>query len=156
VVATIKNSDFRFPSKRITVNLAPADIRKEDSAFDLPIAIGLLAALGHINPDHIDKVILVVGELSLDGKLRPVKRVLPICINAQKSGVKGIILPHENAKEASYIPGIKVAAVKTLKDVAHILNGEAEMADAITFQPTEEMPTPKSSVDFADVKGQKM
>jgi magnesium chelatase family protein len=97
--------------------------------------------------------VILVGELSLDGKLRPVKGVLPICINAQKSGVKGIILPHENAKEALYIPGIIVAAVKTLKDVAHILNGEGEMADTITSQPTGEMPTPKSSVDLADVKG---
>tara|TARA_B110000438_G_scaffold45512_1_gene45613 strand:+ start:2490 stop:4025 length:1536 start_codon:yes stop_codon:yes gene_type:complete len=153
VVAAIKNSDFRFPSKRITVNLAPADIRKEGSAFDLPIAIGLLAALGHVSSDHLDKVILV-GELSLDGKLRPIKGVLPICINAKKLGIKGIILPHENAKEASYITGIKVAAVKTLKDVAHILNGEADMADVISFQPTGEMPRPKLMVDFADVKGQ--
>ncbi len=153
VVAAIKNSDFRFPGKHITINLAPANIRKEGTTFDLPIAVGILTALGHVKNEHLSKVILI-GELSLDGKLRPVKGVLPICIHAQKEGIKGIILPSENAKEASYIPGIKIAAVDTLTDVVNILNGNSDMVNTVTITPTMSMPPMLSQVDFADVKGQ--
>jgi magnesium chelatase family protein len=153
VVAAIKNSDYRFPGKHITINLAPANIRKEGTTFDLPIAVGILAALGHVKNEHLSKVILI-GELSLDGKLRPVKGVLPICIHAQKEGIKGIILPSENAKEASYIPGIKIAAVNTLTDVVNILNGNSDLVNTVTITPTMSMPPMISQFDFADVKGQ--
>lgn len=152
VLAAMKNSGFRVPSKRITVNLAPADIRKEGTAFDLPISVAILSALKHVQPDFLDKILLI-GELSLDGELRPVKGILPICINAQKVGIKGIILPTQNQKEASYVPGLKIAPVSTLAEVVEILNGEKE----IEVAPNKEgfnFPVQKYPVDFADVKGQ--
>ena len=99
VQAAVKNSGFRFPIKRITINLAPADIKKEGAAFDLPIAIGILAANGQVNVEKLaDYVIL--GELALDGTLRPIKGVLPIAAEVVRNGKKGILLPRENAKEA--------------------------------------------------------
>ena len=91
----MKNSGFRVPSKRITVNLALADIRKKGTAFDLAISVAILSALKHVQPDFLGKIMLI-GELSLDGELRSVKGILPICINAQKAGIKGIIRPPQN------------------------------------------------------------
>ena len=92
VRAAIRNSGFKFPNKHVTINLAPADVRKEGSGFDLPIAIGILAAMGFVKRDYLDKLVLL-GELSLDGQLRPVKGALPLAIAAHKNGVKGLILP---------------------------------------------------------------
>src|SRR3990172_508996 len=99
VNAAIKNSGFRFPIKRITINLAPADIKKEGSAFDLPIAVGILAAMGLVSPESLEDY-LILGELSLDGSLRPIRGALPISIIAKDTNKKGIILPQVNAKEA--------------------------------------------------------
>ena len=107
VVAAIKNSEFRFPSKKVVVNLAPADIRKEGSAFDLPIAIGILAALNQVSDHYLDNLWLL-GELSLDGSLRPIRGALPIAISASQSGVKGLIVPRENAREAAVAEGVRV------------------------------------------------
>ena len=152
VLAAMKNSGFRIPSKRITVNLAPADIRKEGAAFDLPIAVAILCALRHVDTHFLDKIILI-GELSLDGELRPVKGILPICINAKKQGINGIILPPENQKEASFVPGLKIAPVSNLKEVVEILNGEKEI-QVVKNQDSFNLTTNKYPVDFADVKGQ--
>ena len=153
VTAAISNSGYKFPHAHITINLAPADIRKEGSAFDLPIAIGILAATGVVKPDYLKKLILL-GELALDGTLRPIKGVLPITICAKNDGINGIILPIENAKEASVVDGIKVAGVKTLSDVVSILNGElsieAEKLDRDKYFQKQRI----YSVDFEDVKGQ--
>ena len=102
VTAAIRNSGFKFPRKHITINLAPADIRKEGSAFDLPIAIGLLAAMGEVEPTFLDKL-LIIGEMALDGSLRPVRGALPIAICARDQGIPGIILQKENAREASVV-----------------------------------------------------
>ncbi len=152
VMAAMKNSGFRVPQKRITINLAPADIRKEGSAFDLPIAIGILAALGYIEEKFLSKVLLV-GELSLDGQLRPVKGVLPMCISARKNGFKRIILPKENEKEASYIPGVLSAGLRTLKEVVDVLNGEKEVKPS-TPMNINNADNRTFDVDFLDVKGQ--
>lgn len=153
LTAAISNSGYKFPHAHITINLAPADIRKEGSAFDLPIAIGILAATGVVKPDYLKKLILL-GELALDGTLRPIKGVLPITICAKSDGISGIILPVENAKEASVVDGIRVAGVKTLSDVVSILNGEltieAEKLDRDSYFQKQRI----YSVDFEDVKGQ--
>jgi magnesium chelatase family protein len=111
VAAAIKNSMFHFPIKRYTVNLAPADVKKEGSGFDLPIAIGILAETSQVSPVKI-KEYLFLGELSLDGKLRAVNGVLPIALEAKKNKFKGIILPVDNAKEAAIVEEIHVHPLK--------------------------------------------
>ena len=105
VTAAIKNSGFVFPRGRITVNLAPADVRKEGSAFDLPIAMGILAATGQVPEDRLEDYALL-GELSLDGSLRPIKGALSIAVAVKKAGLKGILLPKENAEEAAMAEGL--------------------------------------------------
>ena len=106
VAAAIKNSGFYFPTTRITANLAPADVRKEGSAFDLPIALGVLAATAQIRSDHFDQT-LVLGELALDGSIRSVRGCLPIAIKAKEKGFTGAILPNANAKEAAIVDELK-------------------------------------------------
>ena len=154
VTSAIKNSDFVFPSKRITINLAPADRRKEGSAFDLPIAIGILAATGQIMRDRFDEFV-VLGELSLDGALRPVPGVLPMALSFQKqNGVRGIIVPRENAKEAAIAQTLPVHPVKSLQEAVHFLEDESSIKAftvdiAAIFNEARHY-----QVDFADVKGQ--
>jgi len=121
VNAAIKNSGFKFPNKKITVNLAPADIKKEGSQFDLPIAIGILSATEQIQSDILDKFI-ILGELALDGTLRPIHGALPIAISAKNSGLKGVILPKENAKEAAIVSEIEVYPMGSLAEVVNFLN----------------------------------
>jgi len=108
VMAAIKNSGFLLKQKRITINLAPADIRKEGTLFDLPIAIGILAAYDLVKTTFFKKLIFV-GELGLDGKLRAVKGIFPICLNAKNNGIAGVILPPKNIEEASFVEGIRIA-----------------------------------------------
>ena len=153
VRAAIKNSGYKFPHKHVTINLAPADIRKEGSAFDLPMAIGILAAIGEIKHDHLEKMLLL-GELALDGKLRPIKGALPVAICARDKGIKGVVLPEENASEAGVVDGIKVVGVKSLADVIAILN-EQETAEPIVVDQKAMFKNYKNyHVDFDDVKGQ--
>jgi len=153
VMAAIRNTGYSFPMKHITVNLAPADIRKEGSAFDLPIAVGLLAATGDIAPTYLGKLLLL-GELALDGSLRPIKGALPVAICAKEKGIKGLILPTENAQEASVVDGVKVAGADSLTEVIDILNGqlekEIESIDLTTYFNQQK----KQALDFSDVKGQ--
>ena len=122
VRAALKNSGYRFPAEKITVNLAPADIKKEGSGFDLPIAIGILTATKLINNstliDH-----LIIGELSLDGSIRPIKGALSMAITAKELGLKGIYLPSDNAGEAGVVDEIDVYPVDTLSQLVQILNG---------------------------------
>lgn len=153
VIAAIKNSDLEFPAKKITVNLAPADIKKEGSAFDLPIAIGLLAATERVNTNLLNDTIFL-GELSLDGKLRPVKGALPISVEAKKNGMKNIIIPKESAYEASIVDGVNVYGVETLSEVVSFLNGNIKKEKTITNK--EELFSKVNSyhLDFSDVKGQ--
>ena len=153
VMAAIRNTGYSFPLKHITVNLAPADIRKEGSAFDLPIAVGLLAATGDIVPTYLDKLLLL-GELALDGTLRPIKGALPVAICAKEKDIKGLILPTENAQEASVVDGVKVAGADSLSEVIDILNGQIEKdiqsIDLTTYFNKQK----KQALDFSDVKGQ--
>lgn len=153
VEAAIKNSDFRFPLKRIIVNLAPADVKKEGSALDLPIAVGILAAIGMISPTRLRDYI-ILGELSLDGHVRGIRGALPIALSTRAAGIKGIVLPHENAREAAMVAGIQVIPVTTLNETVAFLNGEQDtppftidLAEVFADQQTY-------SVDFSDVKGQ--
>ncbi len=153
VEKAIKNSGFSYPLKKITINLAPADIRKEGSAFDLPIAIGILTAQGLINPENLkDKII--VGELSLDGSVRKVKGVLPISIFAKEKGFKGLIVPDENKKEAAVVEGIDVYPVSSLEQTVKFLNDEIEI-DKFTVDKEEIFKSSQEyGVDFSEVKGQ--
>lgn len=153
VTAAINNCGFKFPVKKITVNLAPADIKKEGSAFDLPIAIGLLASSGVVRTDTLNETLLL-GELSLDGSMRPVKGGLPISVRARNEGMKRMIMPKESVNEASIVEGIDVYGMESLSEVVQFLN------DEINTEPVE---TDIKSIfeevnqyhhDFSDVKGQ--
>lgn len=126
VKAALKNSGYAFPPKRITANLAPADLKKEGTAFDLPISIGILAATGVITGERLGRHILL-GELSLDGSLKPVRGALPVAVAARKAGLAGLILPFENASEAAVVEGIDILPVNTLAEVVQFLRGEAEI-----------------------------
>ena len=153
VSAAIQNSGYKLPGKHITINLAPADIRKEGSAFDLPIAVGLLSAMGEVSDNYINKILLM-GELALDGSIRPIQGVLPIAICAKKNGIPGIIVPEENAKEASVVEGVKVASASSLNEVVHILNGLIEKDAIKTDLKSHFKQRSNYSRDFSDVKGQ--
>src|SRR4051812_33392462 len=126
IKAAFKNNDFNYPGKEITVNMAPADIRKEGSTFDLPIAMGILAASGQIEQNLLEQYI-ILGEMSLDGGLQPLKGVLPIAMQAKKEGFKGIIIPEQNAAEAAIVEGIDVYGVSTMTEVIAFLNGKSEL-----------------------------
>ncbi len=153
VAAAIKNSMFHFPIKRYTVNLAPADVKKEGSGFDLPIAIGILCETSQASPVKV-KDYLFIGELSLDGKLRPVPGVLPIALEAKKNKFKGIILPLDNAREAAIVEGIEVMPFETLTEVIDFLNNEiCPQPFKINVKQLFEQDK-NYLVDFADVKGQ--
>lgn len=152
VKSAVKNSGYHFPSDRITVNLAPADIKKEGSAFDLPMALGILAATGIIKKDAYADF-LFLGELSLDGMVRPIKGTLPIAIAARNMGLKGMYLPLENAVEAVVVDGIDIYPVNSLSEVIEDITGNNPInrfgyAHGEVLQPAE------SDVDFKEVLGQ--
>lgn len=154
IKAALKNNDFSYPGKEITVNMAPADIRKEGSTFDLAIAMGILAASGQIHLERLEEFILL-GELSLDGGLQPIKGVLPIAMQAKQEGFKGIILPELNAEEAAIVEGIDVYGLKNMQEVVQLLNGESEIAPTrFNIQAEFERQLIHADVDFKDVKGQ--
>ncbi|MFQ5651361.1 MAG: YifB family Mg chelatase-like AAA ATPase [bacterium] len=153
VSAAIKNSDFRFPLKRITINLAPADIKKEGSAFDLPIAVGILAAMGQASQEQLQEFV-ILGELSLDGSLRPIRGALPISIAARKARKKGIILPRENAKEAAISHDVKVYPMRNLTETVAFLNGSSSYPP-FEIEIDEVFSQSRNyAIDFSDVKGQ--
>jgi len=154
IESAFSQNGFRFPGKKVVINMAPADIRKEGSAYDLTLAIGILAASEQIQSDNVSDYILM-GELSLDGSLRPIKGALPIAIESLRQGFKGIILPKENAEEAAIVSSLKVYGAEHLLDVTRFFNGENSL------QPTEintreEFHNSAASYtwDFSDVKGQ--
>ena len=152
--SALQHNGLKFPSKKIIVNMAPADIRKEGSAYDLPIAIGILASDGIINSGNLDKYI-IMGELGLDGGLMPVKGILPIAIKAKELGYHGIILPQQNAAEAAVVEGLSIYAADNIKQVISFLNGEGELA-ACNINLEQEFYSRQSSFefDFSDVRGQ--
>lgn len=154
IVAALRNCGYNYPGKEITVNMAPADIRKEGSAYDLTIATGILAGSGQLNSDEIGNYI-IMGELSLDGGLQPIKGVLPIAIQARKEGFKGIILPKHNSREAAIVDGLQVHGVDSIKEVVDFFNGEKQLeATVVDIQDEFYLSQSKSDVDFTDVKGQ--
>ncbi len=153
VRAAIRNSGFRFPNKHVTVNLAPADIRKEGSGFDLPIAVGILAASGFLQRDYLAKVVLL-GELALDGALRPIKGALPLAIAAREAGIKGLIVPKENAREAAIVDGVKVLGVSNLLEVVAILNSESQGEPVIVDRQRLFDASRHYHLDFSEVKSQ--
>ncbi len=154
IQAALKNNGYKIPIKEITINMAPADIRKEGSAYDLTLAMGILAASGQIASEKVSDY-LIMGELSLDGGLQPIKGVLPMAIEAKKHGLKGIILPKQNAKEAAIVDGLDIYGIDNIKQAIDFFN------DNITLEKTEVNTREtfynslsQSDIDFKDVKGQ--
>ncbi len=154
IKAALVNNGYKMPTMDITVNLSPADIKKEGSGYDLPVAIGLLAANGKVTDERLEKYMLV-GELGLDGHLQPIRGALPIAIKARKEKFKGLIVPRQNVREAAVVNQLEVYGMETLLDVIQFLNGTT------TYQP-ENIDTRKEffaqqdhfEYDFSDVKGQ--
>jgi magnesium chelatase family protein len=154
VESAIKNNGFTMPRERVVINMAPADIRKAGSAYDLPIAIGFLCGSGQANPDDVSKYI-IMGELSLDGTIQPIKGALPIAIQARKEGFIGLILPQQNAREAAIVNNLKVYGVSHINDVVAFLHDNTSIVP--TFVDTrEEFNNAQYNfdIDFSDVKGQ--
>ena len=154
IISALQVNGYRFPSRQIVVNMAPADIRKEGSAYDLPLAIGILASAGEVSEEKLSKF-LIMGELSLDGSLQPIKGALPIAISARAQDYEGFILPKENAREAAVVNNLNVYGVENIKEVIEFFNGERELEPTIV-NTREEFYQHQSNFpyDFADVKGQ--
>ena len=153
VRTAIKNSGYTFPVKRITLNLAPADIRKEGPSYDLPISLGVLACL-NIIPKEKTEGIFVTGELSLDGSVRPVDGVLPMVYGASKQGIKKFFVPVQNANEAALVDGVEVYGVENIKQLVEHFNGKPISPVGINIKELYESQRPVMFFDFSDVKGQ--
>src|SRR5262245_19509054 len=153
VRSAIKNSGYDFPARKITVNLAPADLKKEGSAYDLPIALGILAAEGWLNKERLSEYALL-GELSLDGRVKPVHGALPLAVMAKEKKLKGLIVPAENAAEAAVVQDIAVMSVATLSDAFLFLNGDQPIAPTHIDLRAVFAAHSHYEVDFNDVKGQ--
>jgi magnesium chelatase family protein len=154
IVSALKYHGLTWPRKQITINMAPADIRKEGSSYDLPIAIGVLASSGQILPERISDYI-IMGELSLDGSLQPIKGALPIAIQARKEGFKGFILPRQNAREAAIVNNLEVLGVESLEQVVGFFKEEHGLEPTFVDTRKEfELHLENPEFDFADVKGQ--
>ena len=154
VRAALKNSGFAFPNGRITVNLAPADLKKEGPAYDLPIALGLLACCGVIDPNRLGQV-CVIGELSLDGGVRGVRGALPMVIFARSRGVKAVMLPEANLPEVACIEGIDILGADSLLRAVRHFTGDAAIAPTPVVSYAELLHRRRFEVDFAHVKGQR-
>ena len=154
IESALKMFDFKMPRRKVVINMAPADIRKEGSAYDLTIAMGLLAASEQVNGDALKDYILM-GELSLDGKLQPIKGALPIAIQARQEKFKGFILPKENAREAAIVNNLEVYGADDIKQVIDFFNGENSL-EKVEIDTRQEFLSQQQSLDFdfADVKGQ--
>ena len=152
--SAFENSELRMTAKKLVVNLAPADLRKEGTAFDLPIAVGILAATQQVSDDMLSSSMLI-GELSLDGGVKAVKGVLPMVVTARREGLKRVILPAENAAEGAVVEGIEVIAVRSLSETVEYLNGVSELRPVQPSAPANDGETAdRYAEDFADVKGQ--
>jgi magnesium chelatase family protein len=153
VRSAIKNSGFLFPMERITVNLAPADLKKEGAGFDLPIALGILAATGLIKGERVGRF-LFLGELSLDGEIRPVRGALPIALTCRREGIEGLVLPRGNAPESSVVEGLAAIPVATLSQAVEFLSDEREIEPVVADPSALLARNPDGDVDFAEVRGQ--
>jgi len=152
--AALKNNGYKIPGKKVVINMAPADIRKEGSAYDLTLAVGILAASEQIKQEMV-KEFVIMGELSLDGGLQPMKGALPIAIQAKKEGFRGLILPKQNAREAAIVSDLEVYGIENIKEVIDFFNEEAELERTV-LNTREEFYNnlSVSDLDFEDVKGQ--
>ncbi len=153
VTTALSNSGFKFPMGRTTINLAPADIKKEGPSFDLPIALGMLAASEQLETDQLDNFV-TVGELALTGAVRSCKGVLPIALRAQAEGKVGVLVPAENAAEAAVVTGLQVIPVQNLREAAQFLEGEIKITPAKVDLASIFDQHNHDDLDFADVKGQ--
>jgi magnesium chelatase family protein len=153
VRSAIKNSGFSFPMVRLTVNLAPADVRKEGPSFDLPIALGILAANGNIQAQRPEEIVFA-GELGLDGEVRAISGVLPMAIGARAAGKRAIAVPEANVGEAAVVRGLEVYGLRTLSEAAGLLDGKGELQPAADASADLDLEAPEYAVDFGDVKGQ--
>ncbi len=153
VTTALSNSGFKFPMGRTTINLAPADVKKEGPSFDLPIALGMLAASEQIEADQLDHFV-IVGELALTGAVRPVKGVLPVALRARSDGKTGVLVPADNAAEAAVVSGLQVIPIQNLREAAAFLEGEIKISPTkVDFAKLFEG-TGDEEMDFAEVKGQ--
>ena len=153
VKTAIKNSGYELQSRKIVVNLAPADTKKEGSFFDLPIAIGVLNCTEYLEKGRLEDMAFI-GELSLDGKINKVDGVLPMCIEAKKLGIETIVVPKENAKEASVVEGIEVLGAESLNQVVNYLNSKVTIPTYKTDINNLFSKQNKYLLDFSEVKGQ--
>lgn len=157
VKTAIKNSGIEFFSRRIIVNLSPANTRKEGSMFDLPIAIGILIANQEIRNSDLSKILMetiFIGELSLNGKIEKINGVLPICMEAKRLGIKRVIIPRQNRKEVSILTGIEILPINSLKELINYLNGKEEIGQEKYKGIIPEKQKMNYEIDFAEVKGQ--
>lgn len=154
IVAAVENSGYRFPTKQLVVNMAPADIRKEGAGYDLPLAIGILATEEKVKLDNLERT-MMIGELSLDGTLQPIKGALPIAIKAREMGFENLIVPEQNVREAAVVNQLKVFGAKHMNQVVQFLNGE-DVLKCTEVDTRAEFYAQQSNFDFdfADVKGQ--
>ena len=153
VMTALINSGFSFTFGRTTINLAPADVKKEGPSFDLPIAIGMAAASEQMEPDQLENFVMV-GELALNGAVRPVKGVLPIALCARREGRAGILVPPENAAEAGVVSGLQVIPVRNLREAVGFLEGEVKIAPTKVDTASMFDQDHEDEVNFAEVKGQ--
>ena len=154
VEAALRANGSKWPGKQVVINMAPADIKKEGSAYDLPIAIGILAANEEVNADKLGQYI-IMGELSLDGAVQPIKGVLPIAIQAREEGFKGFILPKQNAREAAVVNDLDIYGIDSIRELMDYLNGAIDLEKTVVDTRKEVYENvDKYEVDFADVKGQ--
>lgn len=154
IASALSVNGYKMPRKQIVINMAPADIRKEGSAYDLPLAIGILAGAETIKSDKLERFV-IMGELSLDGSLQPIKGVLPIAIKAREEGFEGFILPKQNAREAAVVNNLNVYGVENIKEVLQFLNDEIELEKTEVDTRAEFYKNVQlTDLDFSDVKGQ--
>lgn len=154
IISALQENNYKFPRQQVIINMSPADIRKEGTAYDLPLAIGVLAASEAIKSDKL-KDYVMMGELSLDGTILPIKGVLPIAIMAREMGYKGLILPKENGREAAVVNNLEVYAVENIKEVVEFIN-EDRILDPIIVDTRAEFSNAQQDFmfDFSEVKGQ--
>src|SRR6202012_834869 len=154
IESALKSCGYRMPRQQVVVNMAPADIKKEGSSYDLTIATAVLASSGQIESENLDKY-LIMGELSVDGTLQPIRVALPIAIQARKDGFRGFILPKQNAREAAIVNELEVYGVESIKQVADFFNGDLKLEQEIVNTRDEFYDSISNyDSDFSDVKGQ--
>ena len=155
IAAALQNNGYRIPGKKLILNMSPADMRKEGSSYDLTLAMGILVSTGQIQEKNSLDEYIIMGELSLDGSLQPIRGALPIAVKAKEEGYKGFILPKQNGKEAAIVAGLKVYGVSDIKEVIEFFNAEIPLQQTevdLKAEFYEHLQNPE--FDFADVKGQ--